>query len=203
MTIGTQVVGAQFSDIGPVTRAANGAFALTPFEPVVGTDLQDRAQMQFIPEMTGAFRLGQTAYFVVEVTNTTLADVDYAIKPWWVPPTQSAVVSGATRYAEYTPLQGNTPLPADWVSMCKRLDVASGVGPQPVGTSLSFLLDEIWEFVGLAAGETRRFAFVYPAHGFGFGVTTQLLTGAGGSDAVTAKIYFAVGVTDAIVQESL
>lgn len=204
MDSGTQVVGAQFSDIGPIERSATtGAFTLTPFEPLVGTDLQDRAQIQSVPAMTGAFRLGQTAYFVVEVTNSTLGVVDYAIKPWWVPPTQSLIIGGVTRYAEYTPLQDNVPLPADWVSMCKRLDVASGAGPQPIGTSLSFMLDEVWEFVGLAAGETRRVAFTYPAHGFGFGVTTQLLVGAGGFDAVTTRIYFSVGVTDAITQGSI
>lgn len=203
MTSGTEVVGAQFSDIGPVERSATtGAFALTPFEPLVGTDLQDRAQIQYVPAMTGAFRLGQTAYFIVEVTNNTLAPVDFAIKPWWVPPTQSAVVGGVTRYAEYTPLPNNIPLLTDWVSMCKRLDVASGAGPQPAGTSLSFMLDEIWEFVGLAAGETRRVALTYPAHGFGFGVTTQVLVGVAQSD-VTTKIYFSVGVTDAITQGSI
>jgi hypothetical protein len=192
MSGGTYVTGAQFSDIGPVTRQASGAFVLEPFEPVVGTDLQDRTQIQSVPTMTGAFRLGQTVYFVAEVKNNTLGNVDYAIKPWWVPPG-----------IEYTPLPGSAPLPTDWVTMCKRLDVASGVGPQPIGTSLSILLDEVWEFVGLAAGETRRFAFVYPSHGYGFGVTTQVLAGAIAADSVLTKIYFSVGVTDAIVQESI
>jgi len=199
----TIVMGAQFSDIGPVVRQPNGAFQLVPFEPAVGTDLNDRAQIQFITEMTGVFRLGQTVYFVVEVTNNTLGSVDYAIKPWWVPPDQTQIFFGNVQPAEYTPLQGNTPLPAVWVPMCKRLDVASGAGPQPVGTSLSVLLDEVWEFVGLAVGETRRFAFVYPSHGFGFGVTTQLLVGQGDAESVATKIYFSVGVTDAIVQESI
>lgn len=192
MDTGTQVVGAQFSDIGPVTKQTAGTMALTPFEPTVGTDLQNRAQMQSVPAMTGAFRLGQTAYFVVEVTNNTPGVVDYAIKPWWVPPS-----------VEFTPLQGTAPVAADWVPMCKRLDVASGIGTQPIGTSLSVLLDEVWEFVGLAAAEIRRVAFVCPAHGFGLGVTTQMFLGAIAADAVSTKIYFSVGVSDAIVQESI
>lgn len=187
---GTQVVGSQFSDIGPVVRQSNGAFTLTPFEPTIGTDIEDRTQIQFTPTMTGCFRLGQTVYFVVEVTNDTEGPVDLAIKPWWVPPG-----------IEFTPLQGNMPVPADWATMCKRLDVPSGSGPSPTGTSLSFLLDEVWAFMGLGPGETRRDAFVYPSHGFGFGVTTQLLSGTGAE--VATKIYFSVGVTDAIVQESI
>lgn len=192
MDTGTQVVGAQFSDIGPVVKQAAGAMVLTPFEPIVGTDIQDRTQIQSVPTMTGAFRLGQTVYFVVEVTNNIESVVDYAIKPWWVPPG-----------AEFTPLQGNAPAAADWVPMCKRLDVASGIGTQPIGTSLSILLDEVWEFVGMTAGEIRRVAFVCPAHGFGFGVTTQALAGPFANNDVSTKIYFSVGVSDAIVQESI
>jgi hypothetical protein len=199
----TYVLGAQFSDIGPVEKGPSGAFVLTPFTPTVGSDLNDRNQIQYVTSMTGSFRLGQTVYFVVEVTNDTGSSVDYAIKPWWVPPDPSTFFFGSPQNAEYTPLQGNAPSPGDWVPMCKRLDVASGAGPQPVGTSLSVLLDEVWEFVGLAAGETRRFAFVYPSHGFGFGVTTQLLVGQGDAESVATKIYFSVGVTDAIVQESI
>lgn len=202
----TFVVGAQFSDIGPVVRQPDGSFRLVPFEPVTvaSGDLNDRAQIQYVPEMTGAFRLGQSAYFIVEVTNgSATGPFDFAIKPWWIPPTLSGFVSGNFQAAEYTPLQGNTPLPADWVTMCKRLDVPSGSGPSPIGTSLSVLLDEVWEFSGLAIGETRRVAFTYPSHGFGFGVTTQALAGQGDPAAIATRIYFAVGVSDAIVQESI
>lgn len=198
----TYVMGAQFSDVGPVNRQASGAFVLEPFQPTVGTSLNDRAQIQYVTSMTGSFRLGQTVYFVVEVTNNTGSSVDYAIKPWWVPPDPSTFFFGLPQNAEYTPLQGNTPSPADWVPMCKRLDVPSGTSPAPTGTSLSILLDEVWEFVGLAAGETRRVAFMYPSHGFGFGVTTQILSLGQGSDVVT-NIVYSVGVTDAIVQESI
>jgi len=198
----TYVMGAQFSDVGPVNRQASGAFVLEPFQPTVGTSLNDRAQIQYVTSMTGSFRLGQTVYFVVEVTNNTGSSVDYAIKPWWVPPDPSTFFFGRPQNAEYTPLQGNTPSPADWVPMCKRLDVPAGSGAAPVGTSLSILLDEVWEFVGLAAGETRRLAFMYPSHGFGFGVTTQILSLGQGSDVVT-NIVYSVGVTDAIVQESI
>jgi hypothetical protein len=198
----TYVLGAQFSDIGPVEKGPSGAFVLTPFTPTVGSDLNDRNQIQYVTSMTGSFRLGQTVYFVVEVTNDTGSSVDYAIKPWWVPPDPSTFFFGSPQNAEYTPLQGNAPSPADWVPMCKRLDVPSGTSPAPTGTSLSILLDEVWEFVGLAAGETRRLAFMYPSHGFGFGVTTQILSLGQGSDIVT-NIVYSVGVTDAIVQESI
>jgi hypothetical protein len=88
--------------------------------------------------------------------------------------------------------------------MCKRLDVPAGSSGAPVGTSLSILLDEVWEFVGLAPGETRRLAFMYPSHGFGFGVTTQILNPVQPfPGAVDTFITYAVGVTDAIVQESI
>jgi len=199
----TYVLGAQFNDIGPVQKDISGAFTLAPFAPDVGTDLNDRSQIQYVTSMTGAFRLGQTVYFVVEVTNSGVGSVDYAIKPWWVPPDQSTFFFGRPQNAEYTPLQGNTPSSADWVPMCKRLDIPSGSGPQPVGTSLSILLDEVWEFVGLAAGETRRLAFMYPSHGFGFGVTTEVLSSQVGDDNIKTYITYAVGVTDAIVQESI
>lgn len=199
----TYVLGAQFSDIGPVQKDISGAFTLAPFAPDVGTDLNDRAQIQYVTSMTGSFRLGQTAYFVVEVTNDSIGPVDYAIKPWWVPPNQSTFFFGRPQNAEYTPLQGNTPSPADWVPMCKRLDVPSGTSPAPTGTSLSILLDEVWEFVGLAGGETRRLAFMYPSHGFGFGVTTEVLSGQAGEGDIKTYITYAVGVTDAIVQESI
>lgn len=199
----TYVLGAQFSDIGPVQKNVSGAFALVPFEPTVGTSLNDRAQIQYVPAMTGSFRLGQTVYFVVEVENTTGGPVDYAIKPWWVPPDQSTFFFGNPQNAEYTPLQGNTPSPAVWVPMCKRLDIPSGTAPAPTGTSLSILLDEVWEFVGLAGGETRRLAFMYPSHGFGFGVSTQVLSGQAGPSGIRTSITYAVGVTDAIVQESI
>ena len=43
---------------------------------------------------------------------------------------------------------------------------------------------------------------MYPSHGFGFGVTTQILSLGQGSDIVT-NIVYSVGVTDAIVQESI
>lgn len=80
----------------------------------------------------------------------------------------------------------------------------SGTAPAPTGTSLSILLDEVWEFIGLAAGETRRLAFMYPSHGFGFGVTTQILNPVQPfPGAVDTFITYAVGVTDAIVQESI
>jgi hypothetical protein len=200
----TYVMGAQFSDIGPVVRQASGAFALTPFEPTTGTDLNDRDQIQYVTSMTGSFRLGQTVYFAVSVKNNLGVSVDYAIKPWWVPPDQSTTFFGNNQNAEYTPLQFNTPTPASWVPMCKRLDVPSGTAPAPTGTSLSILLDEVWEFIGLAAGETRRLAFMYPSHGFGFGVTTQILNPVQPfPGAVDTFITYAVGVTDAIVQESI
>lgn len=202
----TYVMGAQFSDIGPVGRTASGGFALVPFAPrLVGTDLNDRNKITYDDSMIGVFRLGQTVYFVVEVSNTSGSDVDYAIKPWWVPPDPSVYAPGGQRNAEYTPLPGYSPDPAVWVPMCKRLDVPSGSGPQPIGTSLSILLDEVWEFVGLAAGETRRLAFMYPSHGFGFGVTTQVLASSGpiGEEDIKTYITYAVGVTDAIVQESI
>lgn len=199
----TYVLGAQFSDIGPVEKSGTGAFVLSPFQPVVGSDLNNRAQIQYVPAMTGSFRLGQTVYFVVEVTNSSFGPVDYAIKPWWVPPDQSTFFFGRPQNAEYLPLQGNIPPSPSWVPMCKRLDIPSGTAPAPAGTSLSILLDEVWEFVGLSVGETRRVAFMYPSHGFGFGVTTQVLGGQAVQGEIKTSITYAVGVTDAIVQESI
>ncbi len=183
-----RVFGAQYSDIGPVEATTGQGFRLRPFEPSIGTDLQDPSLVQYDPLMIGNFRLGQSVYFIVEVENSSGLDVSYAIKPWWLVPRD-----------EYLPGRGFVPSPSDWTSMCKRLDISSP--PAPPGYSLSQLLDEVWYLNGIAPGETRRVAFVEPSHGFGFGVTTQVIDGP--ASGILTRIYFAVGVTNAIIQESI
>lgn len=130
-----------------------------------------------------ASRLGQTVWACAELTNPSVQDGYFIVKPWWFAPgieyTQRVVVARPV----------------------KRLDVIGS--PSPSGSSISNMLGEAWRFF-VPAGETRRYSFFFPSEGFRFAFGTWF-TDLDGAPVVIAqtgqRIWYALGSPHAAMTE--
>jgi hypothetical protein len=109
----------------------------------------------------------------------------FLLKPWWFAPG-----------IEYVQL----PKVARPI---KRLDVVGA--PSPFGSSISQVLGEVWRFF-VPAGETRRYAFFFPAEGFRFAVGNWF-TDVNGDPVVIGTtpqgIWYALGSPHALMTEKV
>ncbi len=135
----------------------------------------------YFPALWFASRVGQSVWCCLELTNPSAQDGYFLVKPLWVAPAP-----------EFTQRVG--PL----VSPVKRLDVVGS--PSPFGSSISQVLQEIWRFF-VPSGETRRYAFFFPAEGFRFALGSWF-TDVNGDPVVIAQTtqrgWYALGSPHAL-----
>lgn len=140
----------------------------------------------YFPTTWFASRVGQSVWCCFEMTNPSAQDGYFLVKPLWGAPG-----------TEFTQRVG--PL----VSPVKRLDVVGA--PSPFGSSISEMLGEIWRFF-VPAGETRRYAFFFPAEGFRFAFGNWFTDVNGDPvviDATVQRFWYAVGSPHALMTEKV
>jgi len=220
------IQGAVFTDIQPIS-AADAAYRPAVFVPNY-EGLDDIANRQFVSETWDEFRIGQTIYVEIEIFLDVPGVTAIRLRPWWLRPQREfrAVGPGVTTDQYFVGPLGNNGVdffafgaPGGslavthrlWLSSPKRLDIVPPASP--TGLSYSQFLDDVWEFplepqADVVAGWSRRWAFVYPAHGYALAFTSDYVGAPGEGELEeitepTVELSWATGQTHAIVQENI